>query len=236
MEKAGGFTITSTPSQALLSSTPAGNLPYLELAIQQSPSNPPAAWLWQPPKKILGSELNVRVGGSFTWPPHEWSSSRIHGIKKVIFVAGGVGINPLMSMVSSILASDSAIPRPKEIVFLYSSKVPSSSSSSDKDAEKESAILFVPRLTDLATKHTELDLTLFLTGKSAEKKIVHPESLGWFHHRRIEAQDLEAALGEDGREETVVYVCGPPAMTDELVGWFEKQKGLEGRVFCEKWW
>jgi hypothetical protein len=61
----------------------------LELAIQKSPSNPPAAWLWQDEAKILGHELKVRIGGSFVWPPPEVS---VEDVKKVILVAGGVGI------------------------------------------------------------------------------------------------------------------------------------------------
>jgi hypothetical protein len=85
--KAGGFTITSTPAQAL---TPTPT-PYLELAIQKSPDNPHAAWLWQNPSDILGQELKVRVGGSFTWPPTV-EGKAIEGIENAVFVAGGVGI------------------------------------------------------------------------------------------------------------------------------------------------
>lgn len=75
--KPGGFTITSSPSKAQkkpiepASAAPAdGNdEPYLELAVQKSPDNPPAQYLWRPTAEILHSELRVRVGGSFVWPP-----------------------------------------------------------------------------------------------------------------------------------------------------------------------
>lgn len=86
LPKAGGFTLTSTPSQAQLS--PTNKTPYLELAVQKS-ENPPAKWLWQSPSHILNSQLLVRVGGSFIWPPADIEESEI---EKVIFVAGGVGI------------------------------------------------------------------------------------------------------------------------------------------------
>lgn len=66
--------------------------PFIQLAVQKSPDNPPAAWLWRQPETILGTELKVRVGGSFTWPPQGWSEERVAGIEKVVFVAGGVGI------------------------------------------------------------------------------------------------------------------------------------------------
>jgi hypothetical protein len=59
--------------------------------VQNSPSNPPAAWLWKPTKEILGREVNVRVGGSFVWPPAATILSPTQ-IQKVVFFAGGVGI------------------------------------------------------------------------------------------------------------------------------------------------
>lgn len=113
--QAGGFTITSTPADAqpLPSPDPTlvqtgsdqlteqsedlgvpspdanGRPPYVELAVQESPSNPPAAWLWRPRDEILGKELSIRVGGSFVWPP---AAVPVEQIRKVVFVAGGVGI------------------------------------------------------------------------------------------------------------------------------------------------
>jgi hypothetical protein len=71
------------------SSESQGRPPYVELAVQDSPSNPSAAWLWRPREEILGRELNIRVGGSFVWPP---TGISINDVKNVVFVAGGVGI------------------------------------------------------------------------------------------------------------------------------------------------
>lgn len=105
---AGGFSITSTPAdaRALPSPDPSteetgieesgptqsevqGRPPYVELAIQEAPSNSPAAWLWRPKEEILGKELDIRVGGSFVWPP---SNIDMNSIKNVVLIAGGVGI------------------------------------------------------------------------------------------------------------------------------------------------
>jgi hypothetical protein len=107
---AGGFTITSTPVDAqalpspevhaeplqLLGEVEAGSSipsqgrePFVELAVQDSPANPPAAWLWKPKSEIIGKEVNIRVGGSFVWPP---TGVDLQKIKNVVFIAGGVGI------------------------------------------------------------------------------------------------------------------------------------------------
>lgn len=86
LERAGGFTITSTPAAA---SPGARNGPSLELAVQRSATNPPAEWLWRPEKEILGQSLFVRVGGSFVWPP---PSAKNRPVRRLVLVAGGVGI------------------------------------------------------------------------------------------------------------------------------------------------
>lgn len=85
LDKAGGFTITSTPSEGKPRPDRAA---YYELAIQRS-ANPPAKWLWKPENGILGSKLVVRAGGSFVWPPPRLDATKID---QVVLVAGGVGI------------------------------------------------------------------------------------------------------------------------------------------------
>lgn len=66
-----------------------GRPPYVELAVQKSPTNPSAAWLWRPKEEILGKDINIRVGGSFVWPPTGIDTQKI---ENVVFIAGGVGI------------------------------------------------------------------------------------------------------------------------------------------------
>ena len=61
----------------------------MELAVQEAPSNPASAWLWKPQEEILGKELDIRVGGSFVWPP---TAIEMKSIKNVVLIAGGVGI------------------------------------------------------------------------------------------------------------------------------------------------
>lgn len=83
---AGGFTITSTPSLAQGSLEKDG---ILELAVQRAPQNVHAMYLWQHHSVSLGAKMLIRPGGNFTWPP---PSVALRSIKKVVFLAGGVGI------------------------------------------------------------------------------------------------------------------------------------------------
>ncbi|KAH8697742.1 hypothetical protein BGW36DRAFT_379352 [Talaromyces proteolyticus] len=302
IQQAGGFTITSTPADAQQLPTPdptvvqdgtdqladqhgeigvptmvsRGRYPYVELAVQNSPSNPPAAWLWRPKGEILGREVNVRVGGSFVWPPAA-SVIRERDIREVLFVAGGVGINPLISILSHITephetTTAPSIPplhdqprhEPLSIHFLYTTRVPQATTMSSKDITYESLdeILFLSRLRQIVQRvsshktkqpssNLKLNLDLYLTNvpasaaAEAEGFLRGPSKLNSnntsynndhirVRNRRINKQDLyEAASRQPDR--TVSYVCGPPPMTDEFVGYLNTLLDSQ-RVLCEKWW
>ncbi|KAJ8121327.1 hypothetical protein ONZ43_g2191 [Nemania bipapillata] len=179
IERAGGFTITSAPHEAQRPHPPlpASELgsesnggrdddsndddnargPYIELAVQKSPDNPPAAWLWRDPvqapvpvlvpvpvpvpapapAQLIGAALRVRVGGGFVWPP---PGVNVRALRRVVFVAGGLGVNPLVAMLSSLASRSPAPPPPPppppstatataagggfEVHFLYSLRDP----------------------------------------------------------------------------------------------------------------
>ncbi|PVH84727.1 hypothetical protein DL98DRAFT_584273 [Cadophora sp. DSE1049] len=222
----GGFTLTSPPS---LSRS------YLELAIQRPPphSTPPtpAHWLWQLPSSILNTPLSIRSGGSFTWPPPH--PIPISSIKRVVFIAGGVGINPLISMLS-VIAEEKERARNLgfDVRFLYSVR-----NSTDSEGRNEE-ILFLSRLRDIfGVLGEEGQLSLFLTGKDGKGELIGLEGVE-VQRRRIEESDLEDALGDvKDREGTVVYVCGVPGMTDRFVDLAERTEEMDGRrVLSEKWW
>ncbi|OCK81709.1 hypothetical protein K432DRAFT_442157 [Lepidopterella palustris CBS 459.81] len=246
LRKAGGFTITSTPRDAV-----ATDSPFLELAIQDSPSNPPAAWLWKREEEILGQELSVRVGGSFVWPP---PGVNLHQIKRVVFIAGGVGINPLISILSHIRQTDVSL---DHLRCLYMTKIP-------RHNPKASDVLFLPRLLDIFhPSATGLDtegkqererLELFFTGGPegpfsfqdgrfflSEHDSLSPgkELPHCTYFSRIGDDDLRSAAGYSRKERqaSLYYVCGPPNMTDHVVDFMRKQDGVDAdRVLCEKWW
>ncbi|KAG9239294.1 putative oxidoreductase NAD-binding domain-containing protein 1 [Amylocarpus encephaloides] len=225
---AGGFTITSHPY--LLE--PAQPSPYLELAIQSSPTNPPAAYLWQDPSSILHTPIHIRVGGSFTFPPGHLTSW--NHIKRMVFIAGGVGINPLISMLSQIAhtqetTSDSDF---FSVSFLYTTR-----------ARPLRETLFLSRLTEAVTSlKDQATATLFRTQPKAsselEAKSEESRSSLAIQERRITAEDILNELGPvEDRSNVVVYVCGPPQLTDEFVEVAKKAEGMkEENVLCEKWW
>lgn len=179
--------------------------------------------------------MRVRVGGSFVWPPRRG----VEGLKRVVFVAGGVGINPLMSMMSSI--SELAKERGGRegnlgftVKFLYSVKT--TSNNIDE-------ILFLPRLAKIFEEFhfgRQGRLELFV---SNGEHVGDARSLGLEYFigvtmGRVTEGGLVEALGPvEERGDTVCYICGPPGMTDEFVEKARKAEGMrEENVLFEKWW
>ncbi|KAH7309438.1 hypothetical protein B0I35DRAFT_439962 [Stachybotrys elegans] len=216
--KAGGFTITSTPSAAADLSRP-----YLELAVQHADDGP-AAWLWRPVDEILGTTLQVRVGGSFVCPPQ---GAELKDIKRLVFIAGGVGINPLMSMLGTLAEMEQRSHLTVDV--LYATKVP---------RQGMRHVLFLERIAALfGEKGFRGQVRVYATGGGFDIKDINCSG--------VEVKAGRPSLGEilnivgEQTESTYVYVCGPPTMTDEIVeGLTNSDNGVlaPDRVLREKWW
>ncbi|ETS77172.1 hypothetical protein PFICI_11046 [Pestalotiopsis fici W106-1] len=243
--RAGGFTITSPPSLAAATAQSPG---YLELAVQKSPGNPPAAWLWQDPSSsLLDQHLQVRVGGSFVWPPpallsttdneNDAATTTKPETRRVVLVAGGVGINPLMSMLSAMAEKENQDGSVDfQVQMLYSMKDPG------PGRRHATKLLFLERIAEIfASGRVQGKLQLYLTGAEGDGSVAWRGGEIAFRGRRITKEDLRQAVGEDPveRKSTVAYVCGVPNMTDEFVKELSSEDGLgmgPERVLCEKWW
>lgn len=193
----------------------------------------------------MNAPVRFRVGGNFTYPPLTLSRTEFEKVDNVVLIAGGVGINPIMSMISAmdLQGARKLGGMPRRLRMLYTSK-----RGIDKDGRKE-YVLFEERLRAIATKwenrekEVDMQYSFFETSLATREKATAmddaPESsrLRVFE-RRIQHEDLFGALGpEDEREHTLVYVCGLPDMTDGFVELLKKTPGMdEKRVFCEKWW
>ncbi|KAF7959810.1 hypothetical protein EAE96_001416 [Botrytis aclada] len=196
IHRPGGFSIVNMPpsqSSPSIDDSKEEKERGIELAIQKpilklnsgGKISEQVAWLFQPSSEILGKEVSVRAGGSFTWPPSWWYQKGNRGCQKkraedrdrVVFIAGGMGINPLMSMISCVHAGLTENERRGEgkkvegkkgddetegnaeengcenleVKFLYSTKVPASTPAEDeqREGEAEEAILFLDRLQEI---------------------------------------------------------------------------------------
>ncbi|KGQ05860.1 AP-1 complex subunit gamma-1 [Beauveria bassiana D1-5] len=221
----GGFTIASAPSAATQAAEP-----HFELAVQEAPENPAAAWLWRPENDILGQDLTVRIGGSFICPPKEG----LGGIRRIVLVAGGVGINPLMSMLSYL--ADESRNLDIRVSLMYATKVP--------EDGNLAGVLFLDRIVDLFRRgQVAGKVELFLTGPVSQIRDVTADRTGQVEIRfgRMTREDLMPKIrASSSKDDTLVYVCGPPAMTDYFVE-ILTAPGMASLIDAacvksEKWW
>lgn len=108
VDQVGGFSMYSPP--ALLEETGT-----IQLAVKKS-TWPPAAWIHTHCQ--VGSKLSIRVGGDFYYevPP------KSQDVPEMLLIAGGVGINPLLSILRHITPTAATSPSKNIITLLYSAK------------------------------------------------------------------------------------------------------------------
>lgn len=193
VERVGGFSMCSSPH--LLEERG-----LLRLAVKVSAAAP-AAWVHGAGCRE-GVEVGVRVGGGFLLPsaglPHPHS---------LLLVAGGVGINPLLSMWHQArhLATLASPGAPRSVTLLYS-------------ARREEELVYLGEVQEGAGEGWQVQT--FVTGEGG---------------RRVGREEVGRAVGGmEGR--VVAYLCGPPGMAEEVAGWLEELGVAEGDVRYEAWW
>jgi len=263
----GGYSITSIPK----------SLPYIDLAIQSS-RHPVAEWVTCHAK--VNDLVNLRVGGSFTYATGEKSDASVKATtnddnvlsnetttkQRLLFVAGGVGINPLFSMIQQWHVDqrqNDRSPQPRA-VLLYS-------------ARQEEDLLFVSELNEMVGElndHFRVVLTTtapatdYPAGIAALPKndsVGNPKDsiLRNIEYKRGRVnQDMikdavrwinmmdNAVLNDERNQEEdddviadLVYICGPPGMPEDMQRLIFPSQNDRIRfvqstddVHFEKWW
>lgn len=200
----GGFSICSTPA-AFRSER------RLELAVKKS-AHPPAAWLHS--AHVLGQTIEVRAGGDFVYEPEG-----DHHRSSALFVCGGIGVNPLLSMVRERFERAAALPAAAHTTLLMSAKSPAE-------------LVFRRELEELARAHAgRLRLGFFVTQQPPEAGDAAVQS------GRVSAERLCAAVAGWEAARSFAFVCGPPRMLDDVSEALVRSCGFAAeRVLSEKWW
>jgi len=191
VERVGGFSMSSAPSQLEEEGT-------LDLAVKASLAAP-AHWVHTACK--VGDTVGLRVGGNFFHPTPGLSFPH-----SILLVAGGVGINPLFSIMQQCksLADQKAPGSPKAVTLLYSAK-------------KREELIFLEEI----KLREGWSLETFVTGEDGG--------------RRLDQNDLKRAL-ENMPGRVVTYLCGPPTMTEAVAAGLQELGMKRGDVKYENWW
>jgi ferredoxin-NADP reductase len=126
----------------------------------------------------------------------------------VLLVGAGSGVVPLMSMIRYAVAANLDIPM----------RLVCASSCFDN-------ALYHRDLANLAERHSWLEVVHAFTRDSSDIRATH--------HRRIDHRMMaEAVAGQPPRR---AYICGPPAMVEDVQGWLGELGVDPHRVLVEKY-
>uniref|UniRef100_A0A9L0T262 Oxidoreductase NAD-binding domain-containing protein 1 n=1 Tax=Equus caballus TaxID=9796 RepID=A0A9L0T262_HORSE len=203
----GGFSICSSPR--LLEQER-----MIDLAVKYT-NHPPALWIHN--QCTLDSEVAVRVGGEFFFDPQPADTSR-----NLVLIAGGVGINPLLS----ILRHSADLHRAQAdkgsgyamgtVKLFYSAK-------------NTSELLF-KNILDLVNEFPEkIACSLHVTKQTTQ---ISAELKPYITEGRITEKEIRDHISK----ETLFYICGPPPMTDFFSKQLENSHVPKEHICFEKWW
>ncbi|KAM9737807.1 oxidoreductase NAD-binding domain-containing protein 1 isoform 1-T2 [Menidia menidia] len=210
VDKVGGFSMCSSPGLLQREGV-------IELAVKYT-KHPPAHWIHTMCK--VGSRVAMRVGGNFFFDPAPSDPS-----VDLLLVAGGVGINPLYSIM--LHAAD----------LLRPSRAPGGpdchigSAHLCYSAKNTQELLFKSSIIDTCRELPDkFSCNFHVTQQSAD---VEPDLRPFIQSGRITAEELQARVDTS---RTLCFLCGPPPMI-EAISQTLRDLGLPAdRIIFEKWW
>ncbi|XP_071951328.1 oxidoreductase NAD-binding domain-containing protein 1-like isoform X1 [Antedon mediterranea] len=202
----GGYSISSEPFQFLYNRV-------LELAVKFS-KYPPAFWTHT--QCQIGNKVSLRVGG--TQIIYDPQPSDPH--YNVLLIAGGIGINPLLSMIrhaNSLKRAQTHWFSPVRFQLLYS-------------ASTRKELIFQDDISEIVNNFPSVfQSTLFVTQEDVSSDNKYTQG-------RIQDSHLASAVQEFGSENLECYICGPPPMIEDMESSLLKLNMKPENVHYEKWW
>jgi len=205
----GGFSICSSPRELEDKST-------IELAVKYA-DHPPAMWVHT--KCSIGSKVEMRAGGNFYFDPKPGDLC-----PDLLLIAGGVGINPLYSIVRHVadISSDPEHKYTGKTTLLFSAK----------NADE---LLFKESLVEISNRCPSILCKFFTTKRENDNHRISANSIQ-SQNGRITESSLEEAISSLDRSQLTCYICGPPPMIQHVSDILRKLNIDESRIHFEKWW
>ncbi|XP_036947948.1 oxidoreductase NAD-binding domain-containing protein 1 isoform X2 [Acanthopagrus latus] len=210
VEKVGGFSMCSSPGLLQREGV-------VELAVKYA-RHPPAHWVHT--ACTVGSQVAMRVGGDFFFDPSPSDPS-----VDLLLVAGGVGINPLYSILlhttDLLHLSRASGGRDYNIgsAHLYYS------------AKNTQELLFKSSIIEACREFPDkLSCDLHVTQQSAD---VDPHLQPFVSCGRITEEELRTHVDP---QRTLCFLCGPPPMIEAISKSLMDMGLTKDRILFEKWW
>jgi len=186
----------------------------LHLAVKYS-THPPALWVHE--KCKAGSEVTLQVGGEFFFDANESNIS-----ENILLIAGGVGINPMLSIYQNIYDNHKKYEHLREQFgttnMLYS-------------ATTDSELAFKDVIEDIVCTDNSMTSSFYVTKDENVQ-----EDGNSYHKRRINESDIKNALHNIEPSSLVTYICGRDTMMVDMKEMLLSHGVLEKNVLFESWW
>lgn len=208
MEKVGGFSICSSPGTLQREG-------IIELAVKYA-KHPPAHWIHT--QCTVNSHVAMRVGGNFYFDPLP-SDPRVD----LLLVAGGVGINPLYSIM--LHAADLLRLHPPGKGYRIGSTHLSYSAKNTQELLFKSSIIDVCQELPL-----KFSCNFHITQQGAQ---VEQDLQAYMNHGRISEAELR---GHVNPQTTLCFLCGPPPMIESISQTLVELGLPSEKILFEKWW
>ncbi|XP_008329689.1 oxidoreductase NAD-binding domain-containing protein 1 [Cynoglossus semilaevis] len=210
VETVGGFSMCSCPGLLQREGV-------IELAVK-STTHPPANWIHT--ACAVGSEVDMRVGGDFFFDP-----SPSDPPVDLLLVAGGVGINPLYS----ILLHTADLLRLQQTSSGQDSNV--SSVHLCYSAKNSQELLFKSSITEVCQQFPDkVSCDFHVTQVNTD---VDPQLQSSINRGRVTEEELRTHVHP---ERTLCYLCGPPPMIEAISKTLLNLGLPKDRILFEKWW
>lgn len=205
VEKVGGFSVCSSPGLLYRERV-------IELAVKYT-QHPPAHWIHT--KCTVDSSVKLRVGGDFYFDPKPADP-----VVDLLLVAGGVGINPLYS----ILMHSADLLR-------LSHRYTSGHTHLSYSAKNTKELLFKNNIIGVCKEFPDrLSCDFHVTRQELD---IEPDLLPYTTSDRISQKALRRYVNP---ERTLCYLCGPPPMIESVSTDLQHIGLSKDRILFEKWW
>ncbi|KAM7384049.1 hypothetical protein PAMA_011412 [Pampus argenteus] len=210
VETVGGFSMCSSPGLLQREGV-------IELAAKYT-KHPPAHWIHK--TCTVGSRVAMRVGGDFFFDPSPSDPS-----VDLLLVAGGVGINPLYSILLHMAdllhlnhASGGRDYNIGSTHLCYSAK-------------NTQELLFKSSIMEACRQFPDkLSCDFYITQQSTN---VDPHLQPFVNRGRITEAELRTRVDP---QRTLCYLCGPPPMIEAISKTLMELGLPKDRIIFEKWW
>jgi len=226
VERIGGFSICNAPDDLMTSQC-------LQLAVQENDKiGSPAHWCTT--KCKVGDVIKVRIGGEFFYDDDDDVTLR-H--RPLLLIAGGVGVNPLHSILLHRSYRDDDVTAPTRLLFT---------------AKRREDLLFEETIVKICEKNLKFRSKFYLTeerssnvsssevGSSNVSSSEVGSSNVSYLFRRLEDVDIQESICDlkksQSCDDVICFICGPPLFIENCEKILIKMGIKKHSIKYEKWW